>query len=341
MKYDSIYSFFKLTLILGGISLLSACFKEDERIYPLPPGDQTYFEFKESIYDFHSYFDFSADSVTSYSSNSLWHIEFATADSAWEVRVNSSAYYQVFPTNDTAFNGITSVTDPLKYIFDASSGNPDSCAFSGWLDRTQIPAKPTGQVFLIGQFDGIKSKPKWKIRIDEVTNSSYSITYAVFPSGSPVSVTIPKPKNVNYIQYDLASQTEIQIEPDRDNYDLLFTQYGTTLYDDLGVPTPYYVRGILLNPSMVEASLDTLHSFAEINYEMIKDYPFSKVRNVIGHEWKDVKVDQGNNTAEYFVNTKLNWLIKDTEGYIYKMRFIEFYNSEAVVGYTSIEFQRL
>jgi hypothetical protein len=233
------------------------------------------------------------------------------------------------------------VTDPLKYIFDSSSGNPDSCAFSDWYVGDPESFNATNEVFLVGQYDGIKVKPKWKIRIENATDTSFTFTYAALPVGDPVTVTLIKDISVSYLQYDLIANNSLTIEPPGNNYDLLFTQYGTTLYDNNGVPTPYFVRGILLNPNKVEASLDTLHTFDEINYELIKDYTFSSVRDVIGHEWKDVKVDQVGNTAEYFVNTKLNWLIKDTEGFIYKMRFIEFYNSQAEVGYTTFEYQRL
>ncbi len=341
MNYNSKNTYTFLVILIGSLSLLFSCFEEDERLFPLPPGDETVYVFEKSIYHYHSYFDFSADSATAVSANGLWQIEFSTADSAWEIRVNSSAYYLVYPTGDTAFTGISPVTDPKKYLFDASSGNPDSCSFSTWLDRSVSPFKPTSNVFLIGQDDGNKVKPKWKIRIDNVSNTSYTFTYAVFPAGVPVTVSLPKLKNVNFLQYDFVGKSEIQIEPEKANYDLLFTQYRTTLYDDNGDTIAYYVRGILLNPLLVEASLDTLHSFAEITYDLIKDKTFSRVQDVIGHEWKDVKVDPVTNTFEYFVNTKLNWLIRDTEGYIYKMRFKEFYNSQAEVGYTTIEFQRL
>jgi hypothetical protein len=330
-----------ILFLAGGILTITSCFKEDEKIFPPAPGTETVFTFGKSIYDYQSFFDFSSDTTTAVSANNLWQIEFATASKAWEIRVNSAAYYQVYKTGDTAFNGIATVTDPLKYIFDTSSGYADSSAFASWLDRSAVPAVPSREVFLVGLFDGIKVKAKWKIRIENVTDTSYSFTYATFPSGTPRSVVLIKDKSVSYQQYDLVNQSAVGIEPAAIDYDLLFTQYGTILYDNTGVATPYFVRGILLNPYKVEASLDTVHAFADITYDLIKDNNFSKVRDVIGHTWKDVKVDQVGNTAEYFVNTKLNWLIKDTEGFIYKMRFIEFYNSQAQVGYTTIEYQRL
>jgi len=328
-------------LFLGFLFLLSSCFEEDEKIFPPLPGEETVFTFNKSIYDFHSYFDFSSDSVTAASSNDTWQIEFGTAQSAWDIRINSSAYYQVYPTGDTVFTIVASVTDPLRYVFDASSGNPDSCSFSSWLRREGNEYLPTGEVFLVGQYDGIKVKPKWKIRFEEVTDTSYTFTYANFPSGLPVTINLKKENIVSYLQYDLTNQSIVNNEPPASGYDLLFTQYGTILYDDNGVPTPYFVRGILLNPNTVEAALDTLNGFAAITYDLIKEYPFSNKRDIIGHEWKDVKVDTEANTAEYFVNTKLNWIIKDTEGFYYKMRFIEFYNSQAEAGYTTIEYQRL
>jgi hypothetical protein len=326
--------------LLMSISLVS-CFKEDEKIFPPPPGDETLYSFEKSIYDYQSYFDFSGDTCVAVIPNDSWQIEFGTDPASWEVRINSAAYYGVYPTGDSAFNGITRITDPLKYVFDMSDGNPDSCAFASWLNKTDKPYYPTGEVFLIGENDGFKTIPKWKIRIDSYSDTSFTFTYATFPSGNPVKTEIFKDTRFSYVQYDLKANTQSFSQPQKTGYDLLFTQYGTILYDDNGTPTPYYVRGILLNPFNTEASLDTLHSFEEITYETIKDYQFSSRRDVIGHEWKDVKVDQTNNSAEYFVNSRLNWIIKDTDGYYYKMKFLEFYNIEVQVGYTTIEFQRL
>jgi hypothetical protein len=327
--------------LLGTVCVFTSCFKEDDKIFPPPPGNETLYAFKKSIYDFQSYFDFSSDSSIVVSANDLWQIEFATATDAWDIRINSSAYYKLYPTSDTVFYGAKSVTDPLKYIFDTSNGNPDSCAFSSWIDRSVDPFLPTGEVFLIGLYDGIKMKPKWKVRIESVNDTSFIFTYATFPYGKPVTVELLKDKTVSYLQYNLSTQSAVKVEPESSDYDLLFTQYGTILYDNEGVPTPYFVRGILLNPYRVSAALDTLLAFSDITYDLIKDYPFSNVRDIIGHEWKDVKVDQVGGTAEYFVNAKLNWIIKDTQGFIYKMHFIDFYNSKAEVGYTTIEYQRL
>lgn len=320
---------------------LNGCFKEDDRYFPPPPGDARVFTFQQSIYDHHSYFDFSADSVTLVVPNDTWQIEFGTSPKSGEIRVNSSSYYQVYPTGDTTFNPVTVVTDPVKYIFDTSGGHPDSCAFSSWIDRSILPGIPTRQVFLVGQYDGIKVNPRWKIRIDRETDSSFVFTWSSMPKGETQVTTLLKDPTVNYLQFDFYSGAPLKNEPPSDQYDVLFTQYGTILYDNAGVATPYFVRGILLNPSGVEASSDSIHNFSDITWEMVNDYPFSAVRDVIGHEWKDVKVDPDNNTAEYFVNTTLTWIIKDTEGFLYKMRFLEFYNSEAEPGYTTIEYQRL
>ncbi len=334
-------TYIPLFIIAALAIFCSSCFKEDEKIFPPLPGDAAVYKFGSSIYDFQSYFDFSSDSCTLVSANDTWQIEFATADSSWEVRINSAAYYEVYPTTDTAFTGISSVTNPLKYLFDSSSGNPDSCAFSSWLNREAKPVVPSREVFLVGKFDGLKVIPKWKIRIDSVDNNYFWFTYATFPAGTAVSVQLFKDKTVSLLQYNLVSGSAVQGEPLKNNYDILFAQYGTILLDNEGVPTPYFVRGILLNPNKVEAALDTIHVFEDISYDLIKDFKFSNRRDVIGHEWKDVKVDVNTNTAEYFVNPKIVWLIRDTEGFIYKLKFIEFYNSQAEVGYTTIEYQRL
>jgi hypothetical protein len=41
------------------------------------------------------------------------------------------------------------------------------------------------------------------------------------------------------------------------------------------------------------------------------------------------------------VNAKITFIIQDTDGQIYKLRFLDFYNAKAEKGYPKFEFLRI
>jgi len=97
----------------------------------------------------------------------------------------------------------------------------------------------------------------------------------------------------------------------------LFTQYYTILFTDDGLPTPYFVRGVLLNPNNVESALDTIYNFENID--------FSSAQDAIGHNWKAVMVDEGINSAEYNIRKGYTYIIKDTNEEVYSLRVTSFF----------------
>jgi hypothetical protein len=133
----------------------------------------------------------------------------------------------------------------------------------------------------------------------------------------------------------------VQLEPMKDQWDLLFTQYFTILFTDDGIPTPYNVRGVLLNMNQVEAALDTTIHFLDMNYDSAIQQAFSSIQDAIGHDWKSVTVDESSNSAEYRVRPGYTYIVRDTNGALHKLRFKSYFNKSGVKGYPSFEFARL
>jgi len=97
----------------------------------------------------------------------------------------------------------------------------------------------------------------------------------------------------------------------------------------------------MLNQADVVAALDTVNEFGAISYDSLSIYTFSSRQDYIGYEWKDVTVDVSSNTAVYQVKTENNYIIRDTEGFYYKLRFVSFYNDLGEKGYPVFEFAAL
>ena len=139
-----------------------------------------------------------------------------------------------------------------------------------------------------------------------------------------------------YFSFDNGGMVK-NFEPAWNDYDLLFTQYTTLLYTDIGEAYPYLVTGVLLNRFHVAAAVDTVHDFASISFETAQGMTYANALDVIGYDWK--RYDFENNV--YTMRPWISYLIRDPQGYYFKLRFVGFYNSDGLKGYPTIEFQRL
>ena len=324
------------------MTMAQSCFKGDNRVPPQVPGNETDIVFKNSVYDNQIYFDFGSGEIKAEFPNDSWIMAFDATPEGWEVKVNSGNLYAVAPTGVYDFNGVTPITSPEKYRFDPSDGNPDSSAFSDWLDRSGIPWEPTGEIFIIGQYDGIKYIPVLKVRIDSVNETAYSVTYEGMKT-EPATINIEKDNTVNFVHVTIDGDSlhQVNFEPPKTDWDVLFSQYGTILYTDDGIPTPYFVRGVLLNPFNVTAALVTTPTFDSISYEDAQNFDYTSRSDLIGHDWKNPVIDFEANTVVYFVRKDTTFMIHDTEGLYFKMHFLNFYDSLGQIGYPEFEFLEL
>ncbi len=324
------------------IVAMQSCFKGDDRIAPHVPGDETLISIKNSVYDNQLYFDFSTAQFTAEHPNDSWVLALDASPEGWEVNINSGNLLAVAPTGKYEFNDVLSITKSSAYHFDASDGNPDSSAFSGWIDREMIPWQHTGEIFLVGQYDGIRYNPLWKIRIDSVNDKCYTVTWSGLNS-DPVTTTVEKDASVNFVHVTIDdSLYSVNIEPPKTDWDILFSQYGTILYTDTGEPTPYFVRGVLLNPYKLQGALvpDNL-TFDSLRYENIDQLTFTDRKDLIGYDWKDPVIDFQANTVIYYVRLDTTYVIHDNQDMYFKLRFVNFYNEEGLIGYPEFEFLQL
>ena len=82
---------------------------------------------------------------------------------------------------------------------------------------------------------------------------------------------------------------------------------------------------------------DTSYEFNEINYSMINEFSFNDDRDAIGFDWKEYNFNAGS----YTINSNTNYIIMDKQQKYFKLRFIDFYNSDGDKGYPTFEIQEL
>ncbi len=326
-----------------GLTLLAAsCFEVDEAVPPYAlPADVDTLSIQSSIYQNQHYFDLGTGSVVAENENNEWMLSFECADTGYHIRVNSSDFWGVAHSGSTKMDSVYTNLPELVWQQDKSDGNPDSTAVGNWVSFENAVPAYTRQVYLLGRYDGISYHLAKKLQFISVDQSGYAFLIGDPDASAADTIHVMKDDRYNSTQFSIQSNTLLQLEPAKDRWDVLFAQYFTILYTDDGIPAPYYVRGVLLNPSQVEAALDTTIHFLDMNYSTASQKSFSAAMDAIGHDWKSVTVDEASNSAEYKVRPGYTYIVNDTEDGLYKLRFKSFFSPTGIKGYPSIEYAKL
>lgn len=279
----------------------------------------------ESNYKWQIYFDLKTNSVVGQNLKTSWDLGFEATMTGYRIILNTSK--AMFARNTGNSNFIT-VTDTLGFALskrmDEPTGNLDSTAIGDW--------RITNNVYIIdrgynetGSHQGFR-----KIQIQSVDAIKYSVRFSEINGTGDITLQINKDSayNFSFLSFSGGGQV-VQVEPPKNTWDLCFTQYLERL------STPYLVTGCLLNRNITKAKMDSLISFSEINYSTAENTILSPNINTIGYSWKTYS------SGIYTTNSQMNYVIKDNEGFYYKLHFIDFYNSSGVKGNPKFEFQKL
>ena len=329
-------------MIIGIAVLLSSCFKEDERVTPHVPGNyitdtiamtDTYLN--QVYYNLHDSAEVSTIIKTS------WDLGFENSASGWRVILNSSCFMKSALLEGQEF-GFPVDTTGTKWVFNPSDGSADSLVVGRWFIVNSNDTIGTNRLLLIdrgideaGNVRGFR-----QLMVDSLRNGTYYFRVADMNGSNQHSYSVEKRGNVNFVLFSISNPTSSVKEPSNTSWDILFTQYTTLLYTDAGEPYPYLVTGVTLNPLLVEVAVDSITPFAELTLDKAQTMAFTKQTDRIGYLWKRYDF----NTGAYTVNTDIVYVIRDTKGFLYKMRFIGFYkydNNKLDKGYPSFEYQKL
>lgn len=329
-------------LILSITVLVSSCFKEDALIVPHEPGNFiTDTVALTDTYKYQVYYSLYDSTVAGSSIRSIWDLGFESSRDGWRVTLNSSCFMKSAYLEGQVF-GNPSDTTGAKWLFNPSDGSADSLAIGKWFTVDGNDTVGTNRLVLIDRGVDVKGGPRGfsQLVIDSLVNGTYYFRIAAFNGTNPRSFSIRKENGVNQVLFSISTPETVVSEPARSAWDLLFTQYTTLLFTDVGEPYPYLVTGVLLNPSLVVVAVDSLSTFENITFETVQSMPFTKQADAIGYHWKKYNFDDGT----YFVDTKVIFIIRDTKGFFYKLRFKDFYkllNNRLQKGYPSFEYQKL
>jgi hypothetical protein len=235
--------------------------------------------------------------------------------------------------DDTAIGDIaSSETDAEVYVVSLGSEIPND------------PAKP-GSVNHTGDHRGF-----YKIKVF-MDNNDYVLQYAPLGENSHSQVVINKNETYNFTGFSLANGTEVDVEPNKGNWDINYTSvysyYGSMGGMNAGLTYSDYVVHNTLNgvgvymvlteepgegedadpvatgaPSYEDFSLDDINE----NKLVFND------RALIASGWRSTS--NGTKSDRYYI-------IKDTDGNFYKLKFTALLNEQGERGYPQIVYDLL
>lgn len=325
-----------LLALFGMFVFLSSCFKEDEKVAAPEPSDlETLVTNVGETYSFQKFVDLNTFEEIASNDIKVWDLAFECRKDSMHVILNSALMMLAGNTYDTNFDAIESA-EGLEMNYDVSSGNLDSTAIGFWykLDGENLVSKK--QVYVLdrgvdGDFNALGFK-KFSLDIEE---GNYVIRYANLDGSEEKTEIIEKNENLNYVHLSLENGI-LPIEPPKEDWTLKFSRYSTLLFTNEGDPYPYNVLGVLTNPNGVQTCM-TADDFFAITLSDTAKYEFRSKADIIGYSWKFYNFDDG----LYTIVPDKNYIIKDKDGFYYKLRFISFYDNLGNKGAMTYEVKRL
>lgn len=322
----------KLILTISPIVIIlffSACEKSEIPIKSFDRGDLTVTSVDMNTdYRYQIFFKLNTNNIVKTLLKTEWDIAF-DCSSEYHIFLNSSKSMFISKTNKKNFlmvNDTSGFGQNKKW--DQSSGNLDSTGFGNIAIDSFIYIIDRGYNEL-GSHLGFK-----KLQLISIDDDEYKIRYANLNGMNEEVRSIKKNSDYNTIGFSFETNTNIEIEPQKNDYDLIFTQYTHTFYEPY---QPYLVTGVLGNRNKVRVAIEKIKKFDNISITDTSSYTFNYNLDKIGYDWKSFNL----NTNTYTVNSEITYIIKDTEGFYYKLHFIDFYNNEGKRGCPKFEYQKL
>lgn len=316
----------KFILLVVHLLVFSACRKNE---LPVSQPDKgaviTSSVSMSSNYKYQIYFDLSSNSNKGQHPKTDWDLGISTVSGSNDIILNTSKMMFVAPITTQSFDQIQDTLGfaSIKKTDDSKGLSSDLACFGNQLF---IVDKGMNELGLHLGF--------YKLEVLEQTPSSVTIKCANLNGTSEETKIISKNPDYNYVFINWENGiNEVMIEPAKSEWDLIFTQYTHLFYEPEF--TPYLVTGCLLNSNSTFAIEVENKSFDEIDLNYAETQFYSYKRDAIGYDWKEF------NGTVYTVNSDKIYIVKDQEGFYYKLRFIDFYDELGTKGAPQFEHQRL
>lgn len=283
-----------------------------------------------SNYKFQVFYNLDSQRVVKSVNRMDWDLAFDCSNNH-VILTNSGRGIYVAATNQTDLAAVND-TVGLKFYWGQPSLDKDSLAFGAWWTQP-------GKVFVLDMGSDLNGIPLGFMKcIPELTSENkLKLTYCAIESKTPKHIEVIKDSRFLFSYVSLLNDATLEVEPPKDQWDFLFTQYVKLLFDP---PYPatrnYEVVGVLHNTTRLEVGYDFKTPFKDISSKNIPS-KFYTNRDAIGFDWKWFEIG----TNSYTVNPGMNYILKTESGFYYKLHFLDFYDDKGVKGFPKFEYQKI
>jgi len=202
-------------------------------------------------------------------------------------------------------------------------------------DDSGIPPYST---YTIGDPRGFK-----KIRILKNDENSYKIQYADLNDSGHSEFIVEKDPDYNFTFFSFETENLAQIQPEKENWDICFTVwnnviegYGTYTYADFVISNTLSGVGsyeVITDPSTAEDDYNNF-SMDDVDESL---FVYNDQR-AIGSNWRSTV---SGTTSTPVVKSDRFYVLKDAEGFLFKIRFISMLDENNMRGYPQFEYEPL
>ncbi len=321
----------KNLLIITGLTafLLQSCLPGETPVPAHEAGDVlTASVNMESDYKWQIYYNLKTSTEIGKNDKGIWDLGFESGPDGYRIILNNAKQMTVYKTDKTDFAAVNTADTAGRESRDSPSGSLDSTGIGDW--------RAGNHIYIVNRaHDGVSELGLKKLQLLSVDEQEYRIRIADMNGSNDQTIVIPKDDQYNFSFISLTDGQQVSVEPPKDSWDIVFSQY-THIYYDMD-NTPYTVTGCLLNRYNTSVAIDSVHDFADITYEDIPSYTFSTDINGIGFDWKTYSLS--NNV--YAVDLHKNYIIRTATGTYFKLHFIDFVSPTGEKGNPKWEFQEL
>lgn len=185
-----------------------------------------------------------------------------------------------------------------------------------------------------------------KVRILR-SGSGYKIQYANIDATTHQEVTIAKNAAFNFTFFSLITNGTVAAEPQKAQWDLVFTTFTNVIPAGPSNVPYYYADFILTNTKGGARSYQVLiadgGSYEEFELGDVNQANFTDDQRNIGSNWRGTSVmgPGGFPVSQFVLRTDRFFVVKDTDGNIYKVRMTGGANEAGERGFPAFQYELL
>lgn len=229
----------------------------------------------------------------------------------------------------------------LTWEWDAPNGHDDSLMLKYWCDPF---GNGYNMTYVIDRGPTYADDERYFQFVLIGTNYyNYHIVFADLHGNYIGTFDIARDHTKNQVYFSFGNGGEVlNFEPDVNSWDFCFLKYRW-IYYEFNPPLLYEVAGTYINPNNLSISIDSTLAFNKIGIPHFSTHRFTSNRDALGFDWK---VPVFNPTGVvYRTRDYVTYLIRKKTPHrkeqLYKLRFIDFYNTSGDKGNPVYELVRL